>query len=358
MINYYQTSFFGFLGKKIHQPPENIKTHYYLSFEDALWDVLTKKKIPFSSTILVPDFYCLDVLENIKNHGYQVFLYKLDENFQITTREFLKAIKKAKPTVVIIFHACGITSKVLQKNLWPELNNILLIEDCVQKLVNPEKVKLFAKNHILIDSLRKVSPFPGSFVYAQKEFFDFKPTEKNFSLYSVASLGLFFLFRIVYLFANFLDSGKLVEFAHKRILKWHDDLIGDSKNGYAGFAFFKKSSRKIDFERIEKIKKYQTQIYSENLEKVFKINNRNLFPVIIPESDFAKLHVFPILNKSNNSDLIQLLQSQNMAIWEKFPDAPWSQDKKVIFLPLGPHIKDKDIKKITGTISEYLLERS
>lgn len=114
MLNYYQPFLWPFLQVKPNPVPSGIDSYYYHSFEDALWDLLQHKFNPGKKlTILVPDFYCSDVLDNLKLHGYKYIYYSLDKNFQITSSQFRKYLWLYKPDAVIIFHPCGLTSNLL-----------------------------------------------------------------------------------------------------------------------------------------------------------------------------------------------------------------------------------------------------
>lgn len=134
MIHYYQPFLLPFLHRKRYRVPDAIQREYFVSFEDALWKLLPTYGITHGSTILVPDFYCMDVVNNIQSHGYTVRFYALDDHFQ-NIDPFPKLIKKTDPAAVIIFHACGIRNK--KADTWIRENadgNLLIIEDAVQTL--------------------------------------------------------------------------------------------------------------------------------------------------------------------------------------------------------------------------------
>ncbi len=52
-------------------------------------------------------------------------------------------------------------------------NEKTIIEDCVHRITDPNKIKLLTPHHIRIDSLRKVTPVQGSNLYGNSNFIDF-----------------------------------------------------------------------------------------------------------------------------------------------------------------------------------------
>ncbi len=355
MVNYYQPFLLPFLGLKRHLTPTHVKRYYYHSWEDALWELLRKKQIPLGSTILFPNFYCMDVLENVAKHGYKWQLYELDKNFQSTPQILVEAIHQHEPRIVILFHACGITTNLLKQTDWiksipPET---IIIEDCVHRLTNPKEVELLNDNHFVMDSLRKDSPLPGSFIYGTHKGLNYKQSNQDFSTYQISSTMLFILFRLTFLLSQLLNSGKLSNFAHHTLLKAHDDIIGDSWKSYPGLPWIPFIHSFINFEKIEKLKTEQAKLYTELLKELFTPDSQ-FYKINIPESDYGKLHVYPLGLKHNRPEkLIEYLNKHNLNIWTKFPDCPWSEDKSVLFLPLGFHIHKKDIVRIMRLIKSY-----
>lgn len=157
MINYYQPWYFSFFTSRRHAPPRGIVRYYYHSFEDGLWDILAHR-FPNGALFLIPDFYCMDVLENIVSHGSRYILYPLDAEFQINEQIFASRVQKYQPDVIVVFHACGITSKLMEQKKWKELlkPGALLLEDCVQRLVDPSCVRLVAPNHLIMEDRKSV----------------------------------------------------------------------------------------------------------------------------------------------------------------------------------------------------------
>jgi hypothetical protein len=357
MVNYYQPYLWPFLRTKQYVIPQGISRHHYHSWEDALWELLQQKKIPKGATLLVPNFHCMDVLNNIENHGYLWKMYPLDQNFQIDQSIFLDIIKEHTPAVLVIFHACGISSSLIEKPEWLKLipPHTLIIEDCVQSVIDPQKIQLLNDNHFLIDSLRKVLPLPGSFIYGTSAGLNYTQSHRLASSYQLSSTLLFLLFRSLFVLSQLINSAQLSNFAHHTILKAHDDIIGDSLLPQAGLPFVEKIHRHLNFSKLEKKKREQVEEYNRQFEEIYTKHSKFFYKIEVKKSDFEKLHVYPVgLYGKPNNDFIKHLQKNNLSVWYKFPDCPWSQDKAVLFLPLGFHINNTDITKVRSVISVFL----
>jgi hypothetical protein len=345
MINYYQPRLRPFLKLVPNKFPQSLDWRYYHSFEDGLWDIIQNKFPHRCITVLVPDFYCSDVLDNIRRHGHKYIYYQVDKNYQISPARFARYLWTYEPEIIIIFDACGIKNKLFYDRSWIKevKKEALIIEDCVHRLVNPEEIKLIDKRHILLDSLRKVSPLPGSRMIGTKPGLSFLPEKKfNFSGYFLKTLYYYVLFRAVLRAGFWLNDNKMVTWAHRNLLKKHDDVIGDRYIPQAGWSGFKPLIARIDYEKIQKIKIAQIRSYKKILAGLFKLNK--FFEIKISPGDEKEMHVYPLGTTIN--------VSMNIPVWPKFEDVPWSRDKKVLFLPLGFHIGDKDILYIKKRLNE------
>lgn len=351
MIDHYQPFLLPFLKFQRNKITKGIKRYYYYSFEDGLWDLLKNKKIPKGTTILLPDFYCMDVVTNIKSHGWKIKYYPLNESFQITLSSFQKYISESNPSVIIIFNAFGITSNLTTNRQWANgLNEkTIIIEDCVHRLINPESVCIPKNNWFILDSIRKVSPLYGSFLYGTTSGMSFAQTPSRFNLtYVCSSLIVFLLFRFTLNTGHILSSPQLVRFAHKKLLSTHDDIIGDSMLPYRGLPLFSYVHSFFNFNKISTVKYSQVKLYESLL---WPIPSKRIFRVKIPSTDFSSLHAYPIgIYGKISNDIYKLLIAHNMLVWEKFPDAPWSKTRSVLFLPLGFHIQSTDIQNICAAV--------
>jgi hypothetical protein len=354
MINYYQPWVLPFLQFRPQRAVRGIKSRYYFSFEDALWDIFHRKFPRKKVKVLVPDFYCSNVLDNIRLHGHEYIYYQLDKNFQISPESFRRYLWLFRPDVVIIFHACGISSGLMADTSW--LSDLpphaLIIEDGVHRLIDPSRIKLLNDRHFLIDSLRKVSPFPGSRVFASPRGLLFPPPDRLISAYAVSSFLLYLLFRKTLKIGFILNSSKIVFWAHEKILRAHDEIIGDSYIPHPGLSVFLPLINRINYQKVTNQKQKQVRLYEKYLHPLF--SKKAFYRIRIPESDFGLLHVYPLgFTIPPSKSLINNLHSLGIPVWFKFTDTPWSVRRSVLFLPLGFHLDEKQIQQVTGAILSW-----
>ena len=313
------------------------------------------------SVILIPDFYCMDVVINIKNHGFNPVYYPMDDNFQVELPILNAHISAYTPAAIILFDACGIPCLRMSemKKLTRNNPNIIFIQDAVHRLIEPNKVRLVAHNHYLIDSLRKVSPLPGSNIYWKTGSQTISPdTNRNEWCYRLSVHVWYVFFRVLLTTATLMRIPRLILYAHEKTLKSHDDIVGDSTGGYAGNPLTPHILTHSHFAKVQKHKRHQVELYEKLLRNVCQ-NNFQWFPVTIPDKAKQELHVYP-LGFRHNGDMEQLkkienlLHRQHILVWFKFPEAPWSDKRSVLFLPLGFHIRNKDIFFIAQTLKEII----
>lgn len=301
----------------------------------------------------------MDVIENIRAHGYTPILYPLDRNFQVPKKTLERFLKKYTPHAVVLFHACGIKNTLCTDR--PYLRNIskkmVIIEDAVHMLLNPEDISVVSDTHIVMDSLRKTSPLPGSFLYGTTKMIDsIVPPYTHEYLYLCYSVFLFILFRLVFVTGILSRSDFLVRFAHTTLLKKHDDVIGDSLAGHAGIWYIPLIHTFMHFEKIQQIKRDQATRYARALHPSLGTKD-NRYTVRIPEKDFGLLHVYPVgytITPSVTHDTINSIFEKNgIPIWTKYPDCPWSKKHAVVFLPLGFHVEYNEIDSVCRLINDY-----
>ena len=352
MLTYYQPFLWPFLHTKKYVLPKKVFRKFYISYEDCLWNLLKSQHIAQRATIFIPDFYCMDVVQNIQNHGYTPVFYPLDEHFQISKTKFDQLRRKYKPSVIVLFHSCGIQNKLLSDSHYIKeiAQNTLVIEDAVQRLVNPEKIQIHHTNHVIIDSLRKTSPLHGSFIYGSKQLIanlDYKITDAE-PRYQFLSFLLFVVFRIIFVVGVICNSSLLVRYAHTHILKKHDDLIGDSRFGHSGPWYIPLIHQYICFSSFEKLKLKQSFQYVELFKKTQSI--QMLYNIHIYKKNYSYLHVFPVgfnLNiKYSHESINEYYRQLGIPVWTKFPDCPWSKTRAVLFLPLGFHVGYNEIDRV------------
>lgn len=352
MINYYQPFLLPFLKQEKNVFPRILDWKYFYSFEDGLWEI-AKTLFPDKKSIhfLVPDFYCSDVLDNIKLHGHTYTYYRLDKNFQISDGQLATYISQFEPDIVMVFHAAGIYSQCLDKLFTNK--SVLLIEDSVHRLVDPINLRGGFNNRIVMDSLRKVSPISGSRMIASKKIIEkFHNINTHYSKYFIISRIYYFVFRNILRMGFYLNNSTLTSFAHKTILKAHDDIIGDSELPHVGITKNIKDIERFDYKKIRILKYKQVKLYEKYLQNIFTKNS--FYKIEIPKSDFGELHVYPLgFDGPPNESLEKFLFTKGIVVWFKFPDCPWSEKRSVLFLPLGFHMSEEKIKYTTEMIKEW-----
>lgn len=58
--------------------------------------------------------------------------------------------------------------------------------------------------------------------------------------------------------------------------------------------------------------------------------------------------------KKINSVFLKKLRKEGLLIRFELDDSPWSQTRKVIYLPLGPHVSHADIMWIIDTVTKTI----
>lgn len=345
MISVQPKGFFSYFGVKKNELPKGVGRIFYLSWEDALWDLLDKKKIKKNSLILVPEFYCVDVEVNMKAHGYRIEHYAVDKKLKPDESDFKKKLKKLKPAVIVIFHVVGIKNFLFTKTDWTNLmdDKQILIEDSVHRIVEPVNLKFIRKNHFIMDSLRKVVPLQGSNVYAKLTDLDFVPNKLKLNSYVIKVHLLWMGMLVCWTFG-------LSKFAEKLMLKGYD-LIGDFKTGERGLPLFEFLSSYINYPKIKNLKTAQTETY----EKLFRKQNR--IKINYTENDKKELRGWPLIIPLKKSEkFLDSLRKQGLMLRYEFDDCLWSQNQKIVYLPMGLHITSNDQKWISKKVIKAINE--
>jgi hypothetical protein len=327
--------------------PENIKGLFYLSWEDALWDILSKKNIKHGSCILVPDFYCSDVEKNMKLHGCRLAFYKINNDLSADKESFVSQITKFKPQVIIIFHPVGIKSNLLENPKWlvKTVGDSILIEDSVHRVVDPKDFKIFKKNHFIINSLRKVVPIQGSWLYGDRADLDFyePPFYQSFG-YRIRVNILWFLMVAAWTLKLFTLAEKLMLIGY--------DLIGDSILPAKGSYIAKFLAVRLDSRKIEETKNEQVIYYEKELGKILPIK------LSISDKDKRKMRGFPVvLSQKNAKNILNFLRGNGLLVRFELNDSGWSKKQKIIYLPLGIYMTRGQQTMVCNLVRSVVLHR-
>lgn len=341
---------------------EGLAENHYLSWEDALWDIIDIYKIKKGSIVLIPTFWCMDVVKNIGEHGLRCEYYPVDGDFQTSEDELIHAIQTHHPAIVVIFHAVGIRNRLMTtSNDW--MNKLrdtqFVIEDSVHSVIDPRELIIKRNRHFVIDSWRKVMPLQGATIYGKKiEISKFSHTHKSFSMYSLRIIWLWmrmqwWLVLSSLKFPNYVL--RLVNLktttakkAEKDMLDAYD-LIGDSATSCATLWPFIFLRKHINTRHIKDTKRRQVIQYENSLASLW--TDKRFIRIKIPADDFDELRGYPICMTLASTDyLIGKLREHGILIRSELEGNPWTQLRKVIYLPLGPYLGSKDIQEVCNEL--------
>jgi len=353
------TSFFHspekFLKKEQNGQNSELDARTYLSFEDALWDLLENKKVPKESTILLPDFYCNDVAQNIQNHAYKIEYYELDDNFLCSFELLEEEVMRIKPSVVVILHVLGILNPIAaQSDKIKTLSaNTIVIEDAVHRYNVLSDVQIYSKNHFLIDSRRKVTPFHGSTIYGAKGTLQWpcSNADTNFLL-KWYIVFLFWLFQMVLSVGVRFKSMLVIKIADK-LIDYHDEFIGDNKKSLSRVIYYDSLWDRVDFEKIFKVKNKHITMY-ESLKKDLS-HRKNIRVITYTEDNKEQLRGFPIaVNASYADEFDRYLLANNIFLFRHLQDNRWSKKRGevVYFLPAGVQVNELEVSHVISCLGQ------
>ncbi len=349
--------FFDFKKKLKIQP--NTFRSFYISWEDALWHLLELHKIKKNSTVMVPSFFCWDVVENMQAHGLQKIVYPVDKNFQTNPKIFAKLLKKHQPNVIVIFHAVGITNELFEnKNLWLENlpKNSILIEDCVHKIIDPKKITFITKKHILMNSLRKVVPVQGSQVFSQFVIPQTTMQQNLITFWYRTQIIFWWTMMQFFLTVVFYSKSKKIQKIGNQLaeksMKIGYDIVGDHNLPGSGSAVMNYLSKFIATESIKTTKQQQVELYETKLESLQK--NNNFFIPKYTQKDKKELRGFPLgIELPIAEQFLEYVRKNSILVRFELDDSLWAKQQKVVYLPLGPHVTEKDILFICNKIKNF-----
>ncbi len=346
------SAFFSWQRTKL---PKNIQQSFFLSFEDALWQLIRQKQIPKGSIVLIPDFFCFDVVKNIKDHGLEYQTYQIDKQLRANQKDFINKLKNYQPSIVIVFHPVGITNSLMSNTDWLKFlpTKSLLIEDCVHRLINPSKIKLLNQRHYIIDSLRKVVPLQGSRVFSQEKIKPPTIVDRLATLiYRSRVLFWWLIMQLSLIWTYYSKKAKGNQLATIAMEKGYD-IIGDQQRPSSNFYLFNYLSHHLNYQSIEKCKQEQADLYSAHLDSILAKSN-SLFQIPFTLADRAQLRGFPIgIELEAVEKFLDFCRQKQLHLRLELNDSPWSLRQKIVYLPMGPHVDHKEIKKICDVIKSF-----
>lgn len=340
--------------------PNGAKCEYFLSWEDALWELIRAGKIPPRSKALVPSFWCEDVIENMQDHGVRCVTYRVDSSFQCAEDIIIDAISKHTPQVVVIFHAVGIRNRLLTENTkWLAAldSECIFIEDSVHSIISPREVSFVRKNHFIIDSWRKVVPLQGSTIYYKEGDLpsNFRQS-RNITLPMLEIMSLWFLMQVALILQKYTPryfARPLGLFAEKLKLQSYEK-IGDTSYSSGTLGVCTYLSQRLAVDRIRDSKTSQVEVYETLIGDLIQNNNR-VFPIWKRKTDAGLMKAYPIgLRLPFAEKFIQTLRSSGLLVRSELDESIWGKENNVIFLPLGPQLSVSDIRAVCDIVDQAL----
>lgn len=354
MISQKPIRLWKYLRFKKNKRPKNVGRLFYLSWEDALWDIFSKKNVKKGSTVLVPEFFCGDVENNIRAHGYKIAYYPVSPKLTATNKQLTESVLRYKPTVLIIINAVGIRNQFFDDISWVKNldKNSVLVEDSVHLTIQPSQLKFYKKNHFIIDSLRKVVPLQGSNLFARKNDLNFSAPPLFQSLgYATGVTFWWFLMNFFWNLAHLTNESNLSNWftcKAQRTMKIGYDLIGDSFLPARGWPIFDFFQQFLDVDKIKSVKRKQVEFYEEKLANLPK----DIFQKAhYTDRDKTELMAYPlVLPLKSAAATLKKIRSQGLLLNFELNDNQWSKKQKIIYLPLGMHVKESHQQKIINVL--------
>jgi hypothetical protein len=325
---------------------------FFLSWEDTLWHLLSVYRVKQGTTILVPEFYCGDVVEHMQEHGLKVAYYPVNPRLVTPLSDLVQVIKESRPDIIVVFHPVGITNDLMREvKTWQKylLPTTIIIEDCVHKIIEEKKITFVSERHFLIDSLRKVVPIQGSNLYSSipvpaiGRWQSWQTLPYRLSVLYYWLVMQFWLLRTYYASVEhiYLKASRRADLA----MVQGYDLIGSSLLASPGIKVMDYLSRRIPLGVIEKCKETQAKMYLQALLPLVK--TANFWLPTMGRSDYKYLRGFPLIMSLTVADeFLFHLHANGINIRFELNDGPWSKKQKIIYLPMGLHVRNTDILSI------------
>ncbi len=332
--------------------PKGVFRRFFLSWEDSLWHLLLTQKVSHGSKILVPEFYCFDVVKNMKMHGLKVVTYEVDEKLRANKVDFVTKLKKLKPNIVVVFHAVGIYNPLMDEvRSWQSLlrESTILIEDSVHKIIVPSEIKFVHRNHYVIDSLRKVVPLQGSCVYSQHLIPTITISQYLLTIpYQLRVMWWWMVMQLNLCRAYYAKTlAKATPFnltAEIAMVKGYD-LIGTSQLASPGSWMMERLIGRIASSKISESKTKQAKMYLDGLGEI--LVSKKVWTPIIDPNEWGQLRGYPLILSLEIADrLLAYLRAESILLRFELNDSPWSERQKIVYLPMGIHIKNEDIEYV------------
>jgi hypothetical protein len=343
-----------FLSFERQKWPSSVNTEFYLSFEDALWSLLPRLGYKKGSILLIPEFYCPDVINNIEAHGYSVKIYPCNKDLSIDIKKTVSIIGKIKPDVFVDFAPAGVPTGIADAVYRKLPFHSLVILDRVHSLIDPSP-DFFPQTDrfLLLNSYRKVSPLPGSLAVFSRNA---RPASRmKWTRYLVKGYLYWVSYQLNLRLSRILRITSLAMHAAERQLQCHDDHIGNAESSTPLPRLFARPTEYLAIAKVKQTKQEQASYYRGIFQGYEHRFSKNMWPMMNVDQYLTELRGYPlILKEPYATRFINECRSKGLLVIAQLEDSIWSKTQKLVLLPLGPHLSMNDVRKI-ATIAEKAL---
>ncbi len=343
---------------------QNVYKYFFLSWEDALWHLLKVYQVALKATILLPNFFCGDVIQHMRDHDLRIQHYLVNDRLEVDEQDFIKQLRQQQPQLVVIFHPVGITSNLFKNTKkWMSLlqKDVILIEDCVHRVIDASDLRrqqFLHKRHFMIDSLRKVAPIQGSFLYSTEIITMPSSFQHLMTLpYRIGVLTWWIVMQLFLLLAHYSSWQKLELFANllaERAMLVGYRLIGKNYTAAPGFSFFRKWVLKLNHDALAQKKIHQYARYDQALRGLLS-NVKEVALPVIDTADYGCLRAYPLVvtDLKKAAAFLNYCRSNGLLLRYELNDGPWSQFKKAFYLPMGLQVSNATVEQVINLMTHF-----
>lgn len=349
----YQPGFRHFISFKKNGTSETIPSVFFLSFEDALWAVC-QQQLKEGALFLVPAFYCMEVVEELLKRGYRVEFYPVLKDLRADENGLLLRLRELEPAVCIIYHPLGADSgMVINSELLNMNSGTFFIEDCAHRLLNPLEISIVGENHLVIDSLRKVTPFLGSRLFGVKKIVTALQTETTAGVLPdrFRVVVAYRLWRTVFHAASMLRILFLWKLS-EQLFENFNSRIGTLLTPQWGPGLSRAAVNMINVRDVKSKKAQIGALYHTSFSDTQSLTTIELTP-----GEIAELKCYPILlERSRAEALTGILEARGIYVDAIFPDSPACKTRCVIGLPIDISLASSSYNYIVKTVLESVMK--
>lgn len=200
-------------------------------------------------------------------------------------------------------------------------------------------------------------PLQGSFMYGKSSTIrKLHGANKNTYIYSYSILLLWYLMQSAALLQNFFQSILFLSNLFGNCAEWcmkiGYEIIGDNKTPGFSLNYFKEKYSFIDHEKIRIIKISQEIIYRKNIAPILP---PHMYIPHYSDEVSGELRGFPIVITGNRrKEIITKIRKKGIFIRSELEGCPWTDDRSIIYLPIGVHLSTNDILHIVDIVKKAL----